>query len=78
MTKEVAYTDVLAVMMRLPVVCRESRRMHGWSRRELALRAGVAPSVVARLEDGAEATVSLRNATYILGALLKVVNERED
>lgn len=40
---------------------REMREEHGWSRRELARRAGVAPATVDNLENG---TARLRRATW--------------
>lgn len=74
---EVAYDQVLAVMARLAQVCYESRRLRGWSKRELALRAGVAPSVVTRLEGGVH-SVHLGHAVAILSALLEVTDNRQE
>lgn len=73
---EIAYDKVLEVMRRLPQVCYESRRLRGWSKRELSLRAGVAPSVVTRLEGGVR-TVRLDHACAVMSALLEITDHRE-
>ena len=74
---EVRYDQVLEVLQRLPQVAYESRRLRGWSKRELARRAGVAPSVVTRLE-GEGHSVSLEHASAIFAALLERVDHRAE
>lgn len=67
--REILYSEVAAVLRDLPSVCRQSRRLRGWSLRDLAQRAGVSSSVIYRLETG-KVDIALSSAAKILQALV--------
>lgn len=74
--REIPYSEVVAVLLDLPSVCRQSRRLRGWSMRELGHRAGVSYSVVYRLEGGTT-DISMSSAAKILQALVAPDSDRK-